>query len=366
MDEAARALTRPPEALLQRLPRLADEVPWLPLGAWPTPVERLLRLGAELGLELWVKREDRCGPAYGGNKVRNLEPLLAQALRRGCRSVVVVGGVGSNQVVATAYYARELGLAAHAVVVPQPVTPNVARNVSRAAALGATIWPCPSSVLLPLTLLRAWRGAERPFLIGPGGSSVRGSLGTVAAGLELGAQVARGELPPPSRIYLPLGSSGTAAGLLVGLGLAGLRPELVAVAVVHRLLANGLRTRRLARALGREARRLGGEVPRRLPSLTVLHGFYGGGYGRVTPAGLDAQRQLLELEGLTLDTTYGAKAMAALLGHARSGALHGPVLFWHTYDGRTPALPSNLPEEKARSLLPPRVQAWLAAGPARE
>ena len=100
------------------------------LGCFPTPVEPMPKLARLLGVQsLFVKRDDVSGGAYGGNKVRKLEFLLGQALAESRRAVITFGAVGSNHVRATAVYGAQLGLQVHAVLAPQPSTPNLEANL---------------------------------------------------------------------------------------------------------------------------------------------------------------------------------------------------------------------------------------------
>ncbi len=346
-------------ALLRRYPGLAERLPWLSLGAWPTPVRRLARLGGGLGRELWLKDDGRSAPRYGGNKVRKLEPLLGAARAAGARSLLTAGGIGSNHTLAVGIYARELGLRAAAVVVPQPVTPHVRRSLEGLARLDVELHPCPARPLLPLYLARAARRAPPPvFTIGPGGSSPLGTLGYVSAGLELGEQIERGELPCPDAIVLALGSAGSAAGLALGLGLARVATEVIAVRVVERWLANEpllrlllARTRRLLAALGVR--------PERAAPLRIQGGVLGREYGAVTAAAAEAVARARELEGLELETTYTGKALAALLGGAVGGRR---LLFWNTYNAMDL---SWLYEGGAAGPLPEPIPRWLSRGSSR-
>jgi D-cysteine desulfhydrase len=319
--------------LALRFPGLARRLPWLGLGAWPTPVQRLERLGRRLGAEVWIKRDDLSHPRYGGNKVRKLEPLLAEARRRGCPSVLTMGGVGSNHVVATAVHAAALGLKTRAVVFPQPVTAEVRKSLELALALGVRLFPCPTRLLVPAQVARV-RRRGRDYVIGPGGSSPQGTLGHVAAGLELGRQVAQGLLPPPDDIFIALGSGGSTAGLVLGLGLAGLQVRLVAVRVVERVLCNRVLVDLLLRRTAALMRRLGADPGHRRAELVLDHGQAGRAYGAPTAAGARAIRLLQDSEGITLEPTYTAKALAGLLVHCAGPGRGRRALFWHTYNGR--------------------------------
>jgi 1-aminocyclopropane-1-carboxylate deaminase/D-cysteine desulfhydrase-like pyridoxal-dependent ACC family enzyme len=342
-------------ALLARYPDLGASVPWISLGQLPTPIARLERLGQRLGVELWVKRDDLSGAVYGGNKVRKLEHLLAEAQRRAARALVTVGGIGSNHVVATAIYGRQLGLPTRAIVVPQPVTPHVRQVLEQLRALQVELVPCSSRLGVPLALIRARRGLERPLVIPPGGSSPLGTLGYVAAGLELAAQIERGELPMPDDIFVTLGSGGTLVGLRLGLALARLTCQLVGVRVVEWPFISRAWLRILLARTAALLRRAGVPDTGALPTMTLVHDQLGGQYGRSTVAGQTAIDLAMETEGLKLDSTYTGKTMAALIARSRARSHARRVLFWHTLNSRDTvcATPPSSP-------LPETIRAWLA------
>src|SRR5215471_7640867 len=91
----------------------------LRFGNYPTALEALTGLSTAT-TALWIKRDDLTNPTYGGNKIRKLEKLLADAKRRGAERIVTVGAIGSHHVLATGIFARSLGMKVEAVVVPQP------------------------------------------------------------------------------------------------------------------------------------------------------------------------------------------------------------------------------------------------------
>ena len=256
-------------ALFRAFPSLASRVPWVPLGRFPTPVARIDGL-APRSVELWVKRDDASGAAYGGNKVRKLEFLLGEAKACGARQLVTLGAIGSHHVLATAIYGRQVGLAVDAVVFPQPLTEHVREQILADVAAGARLHPTSGYLGVPWRVWRLRRRADTLW-ISSGGSSPIGTLGYVTAGLELLEQIARGELPRPDVIYVALGSCGTAAGLLVGLcgapTLPRLDARLVGVRVVDRLVSNERVTRRSGgadrRAAGRPAVSNGSTISRR-------------------------------------------------------------------------------------------------------
>jgi D-cysteine desulfhydrase len=341
IDEAPALL-----ALERCFPVLTGRLPRRALAVLPTPVHRLAQLGREAGLpDLWIKRDDQTGRVYGGNKVRKLEWLLADALARGHRSVLTTGALGSNHALATTIYARALGLRTRLVLIPQPVTPHVRRALLLDHAYGATVHFAPTiaaarRIVIGL-LVRGALVRDRPYLVPTGGSSTVGTLGYVNAGLELGEQVAAGALPEPAAVVVPLGSGGTVAGLVAGLKIAGLRTEVIAVRVTDLLPPSPRALARLATRALAALTRLGADVPLRLGAddFLVRSDWLGPGYGAVTPAAVDASRRIAASEGVSLETTYGAKALAGALALGHEPRWRGrPLLFWHTYSSADPAV----------------------------
>ncbi len=314
-------------ALFRAFPRLSERVSWLALGQFPTPVESHPAVG-ELD-ELWIKRDDLSGAAYGGNKVRKLEFLLAEAKAARATRLCTVGGYGSHHVLATALYGKQLGFEVDAAVFPQPITAHVREVVKVDLALGAHLYPARSRLSLPLAIAKVRRLGG--FWIAPGGSSVRGSLGYVDGALELVEQIERGELPPPDVIYVALGSCGTVAGLFAGLR-GRLRTEIRAVRVVDRLVCNRTVLNRLTAAtlkfIGAPSR---AQLTDESPTIAIDHRFFGRAYGRPTAEGDEAVADAAKM-GIRLETTYTGKAFAALVVDAKSGRLKGKrVLFWNTF-----------------------------------
>lgn len=330
MDEVgARVAFTPP--LLLRIPSLSW-VPRVRLGTFPTPVERVAAPPAGISPELWIKRDDLSGAPLGGNKVRALEFLLA-GVGRG-DEVVTVGGRGSTHALATAIYGRMLGARVHLVRWPQEMNGDARLVSARIATTGAVTHDARSAAtaFVVATWLRLVRRAR---WIPAGGTSPLGTLGHVNAALELAEQVAARRMPPPARIVVPLGSGGTAAGLALGLAIAGLRTRVVCVGVVPRIVANRLRVLRLAASTARFMERATGMRFARPDTLRIEidRTQYGGAYGRETAAGREAKEWLLRTHGVSADATYSAKALAAALSR-RDPAAEGPTLFWLTYDAR--------------------------------
>ena len=159
-------------------------------------------------------------------------------------------------------------------------------------------------------------------------------LGYVEASLELAEQVAAGALPEPSHVVVAVGSGGSAAGLALGLRLAGMRTRVVGVPVTRDLRVDPGSLARLAGRAETLLRRRGAELPPAGASAgepTVLDGWIGAGYGHATPEGEAATVAAREGDGLVLDPVYTAKAVAALRAENSAGRFgEGPVLYLHT------------------------------------
>jgi len=297
------------------------------LGEWPTPLGPAPALASALGVAgLWLKREDRAATPGGGNKVRGLEFLLAGVPSGAV--FVTAGGTGSTHCLCTAVHAGALG---HRTVLAQFRQPDTVESRAVAAACArraALIVHARGPATLPLAVLSAWRHAgplgARRWIPG-GGAHPRAVVGQFLAGLELASQVAE----PPDSIVLPLGTGGTAAGVALAVVALGWPTRVVGVRVAPAVVANRARTwwlayraRRLLAARGIRIPHLASRFP-----LSVVDGL-GRGYGHPTPEG-EAARRLASEHGLTLDPTYGAKALALLMERGTWNVRR--VVFWHTF-----------------------------------
>jgi D-cysteine desulfhydrase len=353
-------MTSPPTGtkrpwLFEAFPGLEKGVPWTPIVEVPTPVMALEGLSAHLGSEVWIKRDDMTSSTYGGNKPRKLEFLLGEALRRGHKTLVTGGGIGTNHGLATAVFGRQLGFHVVLGLFGQPVTAHVRKSLLLYHAYGAEMF-FVSNVLSALWHFYVGERLRRrdAYFIPGGGSSPAGALGFVNAGLELAMQVERKELPLPKVIYLAVGSGGTLAGLVLGLRLAGLNTPVVGIQVAPRLFANA----GVALRLARKALKLMRRQDRSVPELTFTKedmpmesAYYGAGYGHPTEGGRRALALMARTEGIDLDLTYTAKTLSGLLHQVRSRGEKGPTLFWNTFNSvdlsamADRVKPAQLPEE---------------------
>jgi 1-aminocyclopropane-1-carboxylate deaminase/D-cysteine desulfhydrase-like pyridoxal-dependent ACC family enzyme len=312
--------------------KIRGRLPWCGLGSWPTPLERDDALAGASGLEvLWVKREDRSASAGGGNKVRALEFLLGGAPAGAV--FVTLGATGSTHCLATAVHAAAHFGGAVLAQFPQPETEASAAVRAAAERVARRVVRGPR-VALPLTVGRAWIAA-RAFgarrWIPAGGASPHGVLGHLIAGCELAS------LPTaPDAIVVPLGSGGTAAGLLLATAALEWPTRVVAARVAPPVVANAWRVRRLIQGVRRLLGRHDIRLPRAEPPLVIE--ALGPGYGAPSEAGETARARALS-SGLRLDPTYGAKAFATLATLGQRGFQR--VVFWHTFAFPELAIPSD-------------------------
>lgn len=396
-------------ALFLRYPGLARSIPWCSFGVRRTPLECVaLELPDGGERRIRVKRDDLTARPYGGNKVRKLEFILADAKARGATRVITAGAAGSHHALATAVYARRLGMEATLVLFPQARTDHVRRVLLLDQALGAELRFTPRMESVPFAVARARLAhlAEKPYVIAPGGSDPIGTLGYVSAGLELADQFAAESDPmgnaedrraadrdrdddaaaasrggEPARIHVAAGTLGTAAGLALGLALAGVDVPILATRITSRIVCNPVALRRLIDRTAEYLRRAGldeataplslapsprrgergSEVRHGIPSaaraaamIELRHDQIGAGYGRETEASRAAMR-IFEAAGLALDATYTAKAAADLLATPDAPDGRSP-LFLHTLSAFEPL---DLARGTTPADLPPPFRAYL-------
>jgi len=306
------------------------EPPRFELGFWPTPLQRLRRIGGELGIDLWIKRDDLSGLATGGNKVRKLEYLIGAALQAEADCVVTGGAAQSNHSRQTAAAAAAAGLECHLALggeEPESADGNLLLDQIYGARLH---WcgPDRKGQRIPSIIESLRAEGRRPYLIPYGGSDSTGALGFVRAARELDEQAEKQGVQFGEIIFAS-SSGGTHAGLIDGARRCGNSARLRGMAIDpdDPPKAPGIISD-LARQLGT----LGiGASEVHLDSISLF-----GGYGEVTKNEAAAIRRLARAEGILLDPVYTGRAFAGLLRRAEMGELTGPVLFWHT--GGLPAL----------------------------
>lgn len=289
--------------------RSADE-PVL-LSTWPTPLERAPRLAVRLGLaadDLWIKRDDLTSLGGGGNKVRKLQYTCGDALRAGATTLVTSGAAQSNHARLTAAAAARLGLKCVLVLGSQPPSVTQGNLVLDHLAAASLVWAGhqDQQALHDRVLAAADDARDRgevPYVVPFGGSSSLSALGYVDAAVEIEAQ-----LPGIDQVVVAVGSGGTMAGLVAQLGVrrvvgidTGAGPD---AASAVRDIVEGMSSP-LAGVDG-----LAG--PDGLDGLQINRNQIGDGYATLTPAARDAMLLAARTEGLFLDPTYTARALAGL------------------------------------------------------
>jgi D-cysteine desulfhydrase len=334
-------LLAPPDARDFGHPRVA-------LAHLPTPVEPLDRLARALGLppgRLFVKRDDATGLALGGNKVRKLEYLCAEAVLAGARHLVTAGLAQSNHGRQTAAAAAKLGMGC-TLLFDGPVPAVFSGNLVLDSLFGASIrWIRAGDPTNPDYLEAQIREeADRitaqgtpAYPVVVGGSVPLGALGYLRCALEL-----RDQVPDLAGVFVPSGSGGTHAGLSAGLG----DHHLVRGIRIGERLHLAEKIEHLAAATAALA---GRPAPGGRPLIDER-------LGSAVHDGptLEAIALAARTEGLVLDPVYTGKVMAGLIAACREGSLpaDGSVVFLHTGGG-----PGLLSAEHSQWLL-----AGLAAG----
>lgn len=326
--------------LLRAYPNLKDRLPWISLADVPTPILHLTHLGADFkSPHLYMKHDGKTSTPVGGNKMRKLELLFADALNQGARHIITFGCAGSNHATTTAFHAQKLGFSCSLFLEDQPNSAVVRNNLLINAGTGAQIFFYPSEELRKLGALnefvqRSQEDGIFPYVIPIGGSSPLGAIGYINAVFELKEQIKQGIIPEPDYIYCATGSLGTLSGLLIGLRACDLKTKLVPIAVepdeyMVPLLKLATLTNDLLRSLD------SGFPLFSYTSDNVLFNmhFVGPDYGVLIPEAQAAMTIFKEKEGIALEGTYTGKAAAALLEDiaAHPELREKVILFWNTF-----------------------------------
>jgi D-cysteine desulfhydrase family pyridoxal phosphate-dependent enzyme len=336
--------TRPTDGRLSRatLQARIDALPRVPLAHLPTPLDHCPRLGATLGgVDVWIKRDDLTGLAFGGNKTRQLEFLFADILAQGSDTVIAGAYTQSNWCRQITGAARKLGLEVALVLLHGEKGPALQGNRLLDRLMGADVTVVDLDSMERLTpLLEAKaeelrRAGRRPYVVRPFGLDklVLGAVGYVNGALELDAQLEAAGIAA-DHLYL-CGANMTPAGMALGLKALGRRTRLINVAPI---VWSEPRSVDIARVASAAAARLDLNVMIAPEDIENHDEYIGERYGVVTEGGGEAMRLLAGTEGIILDPVYSAKAMAGLIDHVRTGRIDKgqTVVFLHS--GGTPAL----------------------------
>lgn len=325
--------------LFEKYPALENHIPWTNLSSCPTAVHKLSNFGKCIGYNhIWIKRDDESSDIYGGNKVRKLEFVVADALQKKRNTILTYGGIGTNHGLATTIHSRRLGLKTIIIMNNQPLSDHVQENLLLNQHFGAELCYARNRIEVVFKTCSYYLGRRHLYLLPLGGSSILGSLGYVNAALELKRQVDSGDIPKPKYIFVAAGSKGTIAGLSLGVKLAGLSTKIIGVRIVPHVIASEKKIAKLTNNICSLLRKYDHNIPPtvfRPEDIHIIHDFYGGEYGRATPEGKKALDLLWTTEKIRLELTYTAKTVAAMLAYIKNNPdiKNDTSLYWHTYNG---------------------------------
>jgi 1-aminocyclopropane-1-carboxylate deaminase len=328
-----------------------DDFPRVPLLFGPSPIHPLPRLSEALGggVEVWAKREDcNSGIAFGGNKVRKLEYLVAEALEQGCDTLVSIGGVQSNHTRQVTGVARHLGLGAVTVQEgwvdwPESSYEKVG-NIQLTRILGGDIRMDPAG--FDIGIRESWNRAlesveaagGRPYAI-PAGASDHplGGLGFANWARELAVQEAEHDVFFDHVIVCTVTGS-THAGMIAGFALEGHHDRRILGIDASGTLDQTIdQVTRIAMAT---AERIGVDRDLGDDEITVLAGYEGPAYGVPDEQTIEAIHLAARTEGMITDPVYEGKSMAGLIDLVRNGSIPPGSKVLYAHLGGQPALPA--------------------------
>ena len=300
-----------------------DSFPRIRLGLLPTPIHKLDNISRLLGKNIYIKRDDLTGLGLGGNKIRKLEFLLADAKAQGAEIVFTTGGAQSNHAMLTAAAAGKLGMKAILVLKKRGVTDCVGNQLLE-HLMGTDVRFVDTDDYADIydEMDRIGKELGKPYYKIPcGGSNALGALGYVECAREISGQGMRFD-----HIFCAEGSGGTMAGLALGAKL------FLPGTTVHGMMVDTDPFDQITPALMREAAALLQVSPEITPEDYPLRDMCGPGYAIASEAGNAAVSLLAEQEGIFLDPVYTGKAFAGLLEMAHEGAFsdRDNILFLHS------------------------------------
>jgi len=299
----------------------------------PTKIEALPRLSATLqGPRLLVKRDDQTGLAFGGNKTRKLEYLLAEARGQEADLLITAGAVQSNHCRQTLAAASRFGFDCILVLFGDPPEPPDGNHLLFYLLGAKIVFTDRENVNNKLEEVnqKALNDGRKPYLIPYGGSNPTGAMGYVNAMLELAQQD-----PTPDWIVFPSSSGGTQAGMLVGGRISGYEGKILGISVDEP--ANALKAN-VAKLATDTAISIGKDWTFSSEDVLVNDDYTGEGYAIMGEPEIEAIRLFAQKEALLLDPVYTGRAAAGLIDLIRKGFFDTSetILFWHTGGG--PAL----------------------------
>ena len=324
---------------------LLGQMPKAALGFFPTPFYRLDRLSKELGVNLYIKRDDFTGMnLFGGNKIRKLQYLIGEAMAKGCEYVFTFGATQSNHAMQTVSACRRWGLkpVLYLVAIVEPDEENLRSNLLLDKIMGAEIHvvkmePGESEEEAEERSVRMAREhikrleaeGHHCYEVPMGGASPAGTAGFVEGYVEFVEQALDMGMEP-DYIFHGTGTGGTLAGLVAGKVLTGSKAEIISINVSWKDEGYQERVRGLA---NRRLEMLGAKA--RVDTVKDIHtdlNYYQPGYEMPNEMAREGILLLARKEGLLADPVYTGKAFAGMLDYIRSGKVPqgSNVVFWHT------------------------------------
>jgi D-cysteine desulfhydrase family pyridoxal phosphate-dependent enzyme len=317
------------------------DLPRLKFAHLPTPVEGLPRLSSVLGgPQILIKRDDQTGLAFGGNKTRKLEFLLAEAKAQNADTIITAGAVQSNHCRQTAAAAARFGLRCLLVLYGERPEQKSANLLLDGLFNAEIVWTdrAHRDEVLQKTHDRVKSQGGHPYLAPYGGSSPTGALGYVFAMEEL---VQQGSLP--DWIVFASSSGGTQAGMVLGARLFGYHGGLLGISIDE---PQAVLQARCAKLATETSEKLGEPIVFTAEDVQVNSDYCAAGYGVVTDLEREAVKLFAKSEGILLDPVYTGRAAGGLIELIRKGFFKKgqTVLFWHT--GGSPAIFADIYQDQ--------------------
>ena len=296
----------------------------------------MAHMSRRLGIQLFIKRDDQTGLAFGGNKIRNHEFIFGEAVEQGCNAVITTAGVQSNMCRATAAAAARLGMRCVLLLRGSGEEPNQG-NLMLDRLLGAEIRFIPTQDPYD-ERVDGWLAEAEADLRKEGMNAyvlhLTGDASTIAASAYVhAAEELSGQFDEqgidPERIFVTVGSGVTAAGLALGLKHLGRRTRVVGISSSSERGFLEKRVQMYARAT---AERLGVDTRVELDDFELLDQYVGDGYSIPTPGAIDAIRLVAREDALVMDPVYTGKCLAGLIDQVERGAITKgeSIVFLHT------------------------------------
>ncbi|KKP22562.1 MAG: 1-aminocyclopropane-1-carboxylate deaminase [candidate division TM6 bacterium GW2011_GWF2_28_16] len=365
--------------LFKYYPELNNKLSHVTLGQYPTSIINAQNLAKNLNIKnLYIKDDgyidSRNIPT--GNKMRKLEFLLADAINKNYKTICTVGGAGSNHALETLVLAKSLGLDVVLMLDDQLSTSSVIRNLKLMVNYGAKILyidPIYDTSEKIENYVKDFCDKNNYYFIPVGGSNEIGCMGFVNAAFELKEQLKVLNMQEPDIIYVTLGSAGTAAGLIVGAKLAGLKSKIIPVRISMTPEYKSNILCELINKINIYIKNLGNnfiitqasvennQVKYLDLDIEIKHDFAGPEYAFITQQAASAVNLLNNFENIKLESTYTGKTLAALVNDANNNLLKDKnVLFWNTFShDNFDKLTNNVTEDMLNSCIPVQMQHYL-------